>query len=82
METSRAPAKGGRTFRAWTMPGSRTSTAHSSDPSTFPGMSYRGRDWPTIFSSWTGFMGARPVVSLTFRPVRATSKRRPPISSP
>ena len=81
-ETSRAPANGGRTFRAWTMPGSFTSTAHSIDPSTLAGMSYRGMDWPTIFSACTGFTGARPVVSFTFLPVRATSKRRPPISSP
>ena len=39
MLTSFAPATGGFTLRAWTMPGSLTSTAHFSEPSTLAGMS-------------------------------------------
>ena len=39
MLTSVAPANGGRTLRAWTMPGTFMSTAHFSEPSTFGGMS-------------------------------------------
>ena len=39
MLTSVAPANGGFTLRACTMPGSFTSTAHFSEPSTFGGMS-------------------------------------------
>ena len=44
--TSVAPANGGRTLRACTMPGSLTPTAHFTDPSTFPGMSPQRYDIP------------------------------------
>ena len=39
MLTSFAPATGGFTLRACTMPGTFTSTAHRSEPSTLAGMS-------------------------------------------
>jgi hypothetical protein len=39
MLTSVAPANGGRTWRAWTMPGAFMSTAHFSEPSTLGGTS-------------------------------------------
>jgi hypothetical protein len=39
MLRSVAPASGGRTLRAWSMPGSFMSTAQVSDPSTLAGMS-------------------------------------------
>jgi hypothetical protein len=39
MPTNVAPATGGFTLRACTMPGTLTSTAHLSDPSTLAGMS-------------------------------------------
>jgi hypothetical protein len=39
MPRSTAPATGGLTLRAWTMPGSFISTAQVSDPSTLAGMS-------------------------------------------
>src|SRR5580765_2630988 len=46
MLTSRAPATGGLTLRACTMPGSFTSTAHFNEPSTFAGMSPQRYDIP------------------------------------
>ena len=39
MLRSVAPAIGGRTLRAWSMPGTFMSTAHVNDPSTLGGMS-------------------------------------------
>ena len=82
MLTSFAPATGGFTLRAWTMPGSLTPTAHLSDPSTFGGMSYRWSGRPTILRSWTAFNFATPVVALMLSPVNVTLNRLAPINSP
>ena len=82
MLTSVAPATGGLTLRAWTMPGSFTSTAHFSEPSTLAGMSSRGGDWPTCFSSCTGLRLARPATEFTSSPDSVTLNRRSPMSSP
>ena len=46
-----APATGGLTLRACSMPGSLTPTAHFPVPSTFGGMSKRCGEVPTIFRS-------------------------------
>ena len=82
MLTSVAPATGGLTLRAWTMPGAVMSTAHFTVPSTLPGMSWRCGDLPTFFISCTGFSLAMPVVVSVFLPDRVTLNWRPPIRSP
>ena len=82
MPTSVAPADGGFTLRACSMPGSLTSTAHFSEPSTFDGMSSRRGDWPTLWSSCTLLILATPVVASTLFPVNATLNRLPPMSAP
>ena len=58
---------GGFTFRACTMPGSLTSTAHFREPSTLAGMSKRAGDCPTILRSCTGLTLATPVVASSQR---------------
>src|SRR5580765_4130264 len=77
-----APATGGLTLRACTIPGTVASTAHCAVASTFDGMSYLCGDWPTSFRSCTALTLATPVVASTFRPVSVTLNRLPPTSSP
>src|SRR5215813_11146171 len=52
---SSAPTAGGRTTRAWSMPGTRTSCMYVHSPVTFAGISTRGADVPTTVYS-PGFL--------------------------
>src|SRR5262249_21808162 len=71
---SSAPTAGGRTTRAWSMPGTRTSCMYLHSPVTFAGMSTRGTEVPTMVYSPGFLVGA---VLSTFR-----WNSRSPTSSP
>jgi hypothetical protein len=70
---SSARGLGGRSTRAWSMPGMARSCTNLVVPSTIPGRSIRGPGRPTYRCWYAGFGGASPVT--------ATSNDRPPSSS-